>query len=142
MQLDDIRYMQSGDVEVVTELVREIDPGATRSNIASYLLSTAIAYVYVVDTNILGVIAARERPGPRLHISYLIVDPSIRGAGVGGRLLNKLREHFHRFHIVDLNVHEKSKCWEKLIGFYRQHGFERCSDKGIKHRMWLRVINP
>ena len=79
------------------------------------------AYGSIMVSEGLAVIPARER---YLEIEDLYVRPSFRNRGIGSQLLRELLQAAREGGIERFSVYSSTKDVDRILRFYRGHGFE------------------
>ena len=135
-----IRECQPEDVKAVHELdleweAEEVTYGfgpssaeEIRASLSPYLL------VAVVEEEIIGYssgavhvsrdLCVFEEGEPHLEIHDLYVRESYRSAGVGSMLVERMKEIASRNGIRRFRVYSATKDLDKVLKFYRDHGFK------------------
>ena len=135
-----IRECEPGDLEAVHQLDLDWEsegvtygfgpssPDEIRDALGPYLL------VAVVDDEIIGYsrgedhvsrdLCVFEEGERHLEIYDLYVRKPYRSAGVGGKLVERMKEIAGRNGIRRFRVHSATKDLDSVLKFYRNHGFE------------------
>jgi GNAT superfamily N-acetyltransferase len=150
-----IRKAQAGDAQALAELVRDIGwfahvnaelPEDTRERVKRHLgLNLAddshTVYLAVDGTGwLLGFAAVHWLPymilsGPEGYVSELFVRAAARGKGVGGRLLDAVKEDARRRGCSRLSLLNNETRESYVRGFYQKHGWE---ERGVMKNMVYR----
>ncbi|MEM9888824.1 MAG: GNAT family N-acetyltransferase [Bacteroidota bacterium] len=63
-----------------------------------------------------------------VYYPHLLVHPDYQGQGIGGRILRKMQEQYHNFHMQILVADGKA------IDFYQKYGFQKANNT---QAMWI-----
>lgn len=84
----------------------------------------AVNHMYATELVLERESAANETTQGELEL--FVVNPDIRGCGVGGSLWRQLHEHFASRHVADFYLHTDSSC---DVSFYDAHGMTRIAQR-------------
>ena len=135
-----MRPAQPGDARAIAELIARCDEtspseGQVRRRLDDRAAWTAVSHD---DDRALGVVSWRPVDGTA-RLSWLFVDPSERGTGLAGDLLDAavgaMREAGHP--AAELWVHDGN---EGARDFYARHGWQPGEDRRSDERLGQRLV--
>jgi len=125
-----IRPMTKEDMPRVLNFFEEVNPTATREQIAGWtsqllLKWPKLSWVAVEEGRVVGAITASLR-GHVPFIEDLFVEESYRRRGVGSRLLSRVLKELGRLKAAFVKVEANPSEWPLAMKFYYRHGFRVC----------------
>jgi ribosomal protein S18 acetylase RimI-like enzyme len=107
----------------VPSLIEELNARLGDYFLVSENRKTIIGFIYgsIKKSEGLSVIPAKQT---YLEIDSIYVIPEHRNKGIGGKLLDSLTEVARLNRIVKFKVFTATKEYDRIIKFYRSHGFQ------------------
>jgi|TARA_Y100000310_G_C20697901_1_gene827056 ribosomal protein S18 acetylase RimI-like enzyme len=132
-----VRRASKQDLEAVDKLsIQWQQEGSTIgqgvADFLPYFNEGAYLFVGEEDSSIVGFMAAEQKldrlavfdsTDPYIELEELYVVPEKRSEGVGSLLVNALKDAGNRDGIRHFHVYSSSRELDRVVSFYRKHGF-------------------
>ena len=151
-----LRCAREGDQAAIATLLRALGYSAGGGEGLTELLQAALArpdfaiFLAFEDTEkrgaALGLMQLSRRPqlhlgGTLVSIDALAVLPSVRGRGVGKRLLRRARAYARLHHAVRIEVHTTRARENYQRGFYPLNGYREADSALFRYEIRPTVVN-